>query len=223
MPLHARIHAELMDILERLTQEGKIHSPPTLAKAYASFRQQFGPEALRALSGEELLKRLLAPKALYPRTFRDSLHWVLTYQDAPINFGNIGGGANPRFFLLRYSGDEQTWLLGPKDHEQAISQDDAITVVVGYRDQLVRAVALADRLSAAGSDAEYRTFQDELRRVAPDVSATALGHKYLHMLFPERFDDYHNKRLSDFHLIRLLQLPVKGTAHFVNAGKFVAL
>jgi 5-methylcytosine-specific restriction protein B len=57
--------------------------------------------------------------------------------------------------------------------------------------------------------------------VAPDVSNTSWGHKYFHLLYPEKLDDYHNPDYQRFHLIKLLYLPPVGKGRYYLAGYFV--
>jgi len=78
-------------------------------------------------------------------------------------------------------------------------------------------------LPTNGTDEDYQQLQQEMDHLAPNVSNLAWGHKYFHLLFPEKLDDFHNPDLQRFHLIKLLQLPPHGKGRYILGGRFVAI
>jgi 5-methylcytosine-specific restriction protein B len=57
-----------------------------------------------------------------------------------------------------------------------------------------------------GTDEDYEKLQEEMNRMAPDVSDLSWGHKYFSLLYPEKLEGFHNPDFQRFHLIKLLQL-----------------
>ena len=106
----------------------------------------------------------------------------------------------------------------PKD----LVVEQAVTIACKHRDQLLKGVKLLKQLPPNGNDADYQRLQEELDRQAPDVSDRAWGHKYFHLLFPDKLDHLHNPELQRFHLLKLLQRPPDGKGRYLCAGRFVA-
>ena len=92
-----------------------------------------------------------------------------------------------------------------------------------HRDQLISGAKLLEDLPASTDDATYLTLQTNLDEHAPDTSRLAWGHKYLHLLFPEKLDDFHNQKYQRYHLLKLLQLPPSEEGLYVCAGRFVRI
>jgi 5-methylcytosine-specific restriction protein B len=80
-----------------------------------------------------------------------------------------------------------------------------------------------EKMPVNGTDEDYLHLQQEMNLVAPDISNLAWGHKYFHLLFPEKLDDFHNPDYQRFHLIKLLQLPPQGEGRYISGGRFVAI
>jgi hypothetical protein len=223
MPLNSRIRAELMGVLDRLSEEGKIHSREVLLREYTLFQQRFGPEALLALDGEQLLTRLLAPNCEPKQAYETSLAYELNFKVRPVNFGNIGRGINAFAFGAHFSTTDNEWVVKEDKKKRPVSTAYVVQIVEGYRTELVAAVAALDRLPRNGSDNDYRQLQQDIELAAPTLCNRVWMHKYLHMMRPDYMDDFHNKAYGDFHLIRLLQVPPPGDGLFLNAGRYVAL
>ncbi len=193
---------ELGEFYSTLLTDGRLPSREQLASCYARFRDEFGPEVLRALDGERLLEKM------HDRG-RDSLmHWLEFKDDEelPAIFGSIAGGSALKFaiYQTRTTG---AWITGSPQSQQELSLDEAIHFARRQRDQLLAGVAALEQLPANGSHDEYGELQRTMQEQAPDVSDGAWGHKYFHMLFPSKLDDYHTGHYQRFHLIKMLQSP----------------
>src|SRR5207237_8503166 len=92
-----------------------------------------------------------------------------------------------------------------------------------HLDQLIKGAELLEKTPQWDTDQGDEQLQQEMSRVAPDVSDLAWGHKYFSLLYPEKLDDFHNPDYQRFHLIKLLQLPPQGKGRYLAAGRFVAL
>ncbi len=219
MNLDAQIIQELKKLYQELASEGKLLSQEQLANYYNTFRSRFGPERLKNLDGEVLLE------TMHSHGTKDSLVYWLEFKDDddfPANFGSIAGGSAYKFGLFRRR-ETGKWVTGSPAKEQVLTLEQAIEKARQHRDQLLRGVELLEKLPANGSDHDYALLQGEMERVAPEVNNSAWGHKYFHLIHPDKLDDFHNPDYQRFHLIRLLQLPPEGDGRYLVAGRFVAL
>lgn len=191
-----------------------------MSECYALFRERFGPERLKSLDGELLLNTMHAHGS------QDSLvYWLEFKSDAEFptrKFGSIAGGSALKFGLYK-SKDSGEWMSGHPSNQITLPIAEAVAIARKHRDQLIVAVATIQELPTGADDHTYLALQNKLDEVAPDVCRLAWGHKYLHLLFPEKLDDFHVEPLQRFHLIKLLQLPPAQTGLYVSAGRFVKL
>jgi 5-methylcytosine-specific restriction protein B len=218
--LDERIAEELKKIYKSLQEEGKFLSNEQLAEYYNTFRSRFGPDKLKNLDGEALLH------IMYDMQNRDSLVYWLEFKDdeefpSP-RFGSIAGGSAFKLglFLKKETG---LWTTGSSQKPLALSLDEAIVMARRNREQLLQGAELLEKMPVHGTDADYQHLQQEMNRVARDISNLAWGHKYFHLLFPEKLDDFHNPGYQRFHLIKLLQLPPQGEGRYIAGGRFVAI
>jgi 5-methylcytosine-specific restriction enzyme B len=218
--LDPRIVDELKATYTSMEEAGELLTRDQLTNYYATFRARFGPEKLKALNGVDLLE------TMHSHGNKDSLVYWLEFKDddefrSP-EFGSISGGSAHKFGLFRKR-ETGKWVTGAPQNERELTLEQAIEKATQHRDQLLKGVDLLDKLPARGADADYERLQQEMNRVAPDVSNLAWGHKYLYLMSPEKLDDYHNPDYQRFHLLKLLQLPPQQEGRYVAAGRFVAL
>lgn len=212
---------QILDRHQHLLNEGKLPTPQQLDKEYALFREKFGPSALSGLDGESLLT------LMHDHGNRDSLvYWLEFKNDDEFEtpkFGSIAGGSALKFRIFRRK-ETGNWQAGGEkaNQPQDITTDEAIEIARSHRDQLLKGIALLEKLEDDATDEDYAELQDQMDEVAPDVSRLAWGHKYFSLLFPEKLDDYHSPDLQRFHLLKMLQLPPEGEGRYICAGRFVA-
>jgi 5-methylcytosine-specific restriction enzyme B len=219
MLIDKAILEDLRQRYETMDAEGSLLSRTQLATCYETFRRQFGPEELRSLDGEALLKKIHGPG-------HDSLVYWLEFkndEEFPFRrFGSIAGGSALKFGIY-FRGETQSWRTGNPTKQRDISVEEAIEYARRHRDQLVRGVELVQAVPANGTDEDYRALQQALDEGAPDVSDSAWGHKYSCLVCHDKLDDYHVAAYARFHLIKLLQVPPKGEGRYVAAGHYVAI
>lgn len=212
----------ILDTLRRLLASGQVRTAQQLRQEYRAFRERFGPEVLKRLSGPKLLQ------AMWNLGNRDSLLYWLDQGDYGMNnraaFGLIGGGAQPaRFRLYRRAGSD-VWVFGPsKKNARELTRHEAVIVATRFRDQLIKAATAIEAMPEMGEDADYRALQERLEEEAPDLVGLAWVHKYLHMLRPEVLDDYHVPRLQRQHLLWLGETPPKGKGRYLCGGRFARI
>ena len=219
-PIPPTVRDQLLSIYSDKLKHGDLTSPDRLREIYQQFRERFGPQRLAAMDGEALLN------AMHAHGNRDSLvYWLEFKNDAEFpgtSFGSIAGGSAHKFGLFRRK-DTGQWVTGSGIKETVLSVNDAIALASKHRDQLIAGARLLEDLSASTDDATYLTLQKNLDERAPDTSRLAWGHKYLHLLFPEKLDDFHIQKLQRHHLLKLLQLPPSEEGLYVCAGRFVQI
>lgn len=213
-----RILHGLKRSLEEMKKQGQVPSKSQLDKEYLTFRQRFSPDALQQLEGDALLN------AMHAHGNRDSLVYWLEFKDDDDfhggTFGGIGGGAANKFGIWRRKEDGQ-WMAA--DGMREISTEEAVAVANRNRDQFARGCDALQRMPQGGDEDAYRALQKEMDRVAPDVSNSAWGHKYFHMMFPEKIEDYHSLQFQRFYLVKLLQSPPENDGRYLVGGRYVAL
>ena len=220
MNLDETIAQELKKLYQELESERKLLSQEQLENYYNTFRSRFGPERLKNLDGEALLE------TMHSHGTKDSLVYWLEFKDddefPSSQFGSIAGGSAYKFGLF-WRRETGKWVTGSPQHERELTLEQAVEKARQHRDQLLKGVELLEKLPANGSDNDYAKLQLEMNNVAPDVNNSAWGHKYFHLIHPDKLDDFHNPDYQRFHLIRLLQLPPEGDGRYLVAGRFVAL
>ena len=219
MILDERIAEELKKLYKLLQDEGKLISNEQLENYYSTFRSRFGPEKLKNLDGEALLNLMYNGN-------KDSLVYWLEFKNddefpSP-KFGSIAGGSAFKLGLFLKK-ETELWTTGSSQKPLVLSIDEAILMARRNRDQLIKGVELLEKMPANGTDVDYQQLEQEMNLFAPEISNLALGHKYFHLLFPEKLDDFHNSDYQRFHLIKLLQLPPQGEGRYIAGGRFVAI
>jgi len=216
--LDARIKSRILDDHKKLTADGKLLSRSQLDACYRTFRTRFGPDVLAGLDGEELLE------AMHAHGNKDSLVYWLEFkndEEFPAKFGSILGGTSFKFGVFRFK-ETGGWVTGSPQKVVELTVPRAVEIARNHRDQLIRGTERILELPDHASDGEYRTLQEDLGRIAPEVRDLAWGHKYFSLLAPDRLDDYHNADYQRFHLVKMLQVPPEGDGRYLCAGRFVA-
>ena len=219
LDLDQRIVEALKGLYKKQESDGKLLSRTQLDQYYKTFRDKFGPDQLENLDGEALLE------TMHGQGNKESLAYWLEFkndEEFPAAFGSIAGGAAFKFGLFRKK-ETGIWMTGSPQKPVELSIEQAIAKARLHRDQLIAGTHLLANLPINGTDADYEQLQQEMNRLAPDVSDLAWGHKYFSLLFPEKLDDYHNPEYQRFHLIKLLQLPPQAEGRYVAAGRYIAI
>lgn len=219
MVLDNRVMEELKSLYKTLQDEEKIVPWASLQKYHDKFKEKFGPEGLLRLEGEELLE------LMHNSSNANSLVFWLEYKkddEFPHYFGGIGGGSALKFgiYLRKETGK---WTGGSPQSQIELSTDQAIAYATKDRDELLKAIDLLESLPPNANDEQYFELQTKINRLDKNIRDTAWVHKYLHLLFPDKLDDYHNVGYQRFHLIKLLQMPPSGTGRYICAGRYIAL
>jgi 5-methylcytosine-specific restriction protein B len=217
--LEPAVKQKLVEKLQQMNNDGKLLSRQQLDQFYGTFRNQFGPEKLASLDGTALLE------TMHGLGTKDSLVYWLEFkndEEFPARFGGIGGGSAFKYGVFRRK-ETKTWVTSDESNNaKDISVEEAVAIARKHRDQLLKGVELLKQVPPNATDEEYSKLQDGLDREAPDVSHLGWGHKYFHLIFPEKLDHLHAQEFQRFHLLKLLQRPPDSKGRYVCAGRFVA-
>jgi 5-methylcytosine-specific restriction enzyme B len=204
---------------ERLLATEAIPTGDELTQILSHFRERFGPAALDRLEGEELLE------AVHNHSNRDSLVYWLEFKnddEFPAVFGSISGGSALKFGLYRRK-ETGAWMTGRSVDQKEVTTAEAIKIAGKHRDQLVRGTKLLDEMPAEASQQDYVELQTAMDQEATDVSRAAWGHKYFHLMHPERLDDFHVTHFQQYFLVKLLLRPPDGDKRYVFGAFYAAL
>jgi 5-methylcytosine-specific restriction protein B len=218
MLLDERVVQELKERYQTLESKGELLSQEQLARYFRIFRAKFGPDKLMNLGDEALLE------SVYTFGNRDSLVYWLEFKNddefPSISFGSIAGGSAFKYGLFRKK-ETGVWTTGSPQNPVSLTKEQAIELARKHRSQLIKGAELLEDLPEQATEADYDALQREMDSIAPDVSNMSWGHKYFHLLYPGKLDDFHNPDYQRFHLIRLLQLPPEGKGRYYLAWYFV--
>jgi 5-methylcytosine-specific restriction enzyme B len=218
MELDPKVLWELNSVFDKLNSEGKLMSETLLTGYYDIFWKMFGPEKLKQLWGELLLETIYGESS----ENRGSLVYWLEYKGEE-GLPWAGRMDDALGFGLCRSKETGVWVACSGARQVRLSVEEAVGYAVRHRDQLVSGAELLQRLREYGTDEDYRVLQEEMDKIAPDVSNTEWAHRYFSMLYPEKLDCYHGVDRQRYHLMKLLQVPAEGRGRYFLAGRFVAL
>ena len=149
---------------------------------YKEFKERFGKDAIRGLSGKETLYRLFGRKEDV------SLVYSLEHLGKYNYFGGIGGF---RTIYTLYEKDGEWHYCKNAKNVKTVTEDEAIQIAVEYRNGLV---ALFDRLDVMIGQNEFARMDgfSKLKDLITSTAGSVLYNrnwvwKYFHMLYPDVF------------------------------------
>ena len=190
--LTEQVKQKVLQHHQELKDSGKLLPQQQQDQYYTSFRSRFGPDQLSKLDGERLLEAMHGGKG-------SMMYWLEFKNDdefSTISFGGIGGGSALKFGVFRRKESGNWAVAGKGNIPEEITVGQAVEVAQKQRDQLLRGIDLLGTLAGDAGDDEYRTLQDNLERLAPDVSNFAWAHKYFHLIFSRQAGRFSQRRLA---------------------------
>ena len=216
--LHPIVAEKIREKHQELQREGELLSKEELDKAYAVFREHFGPDKLRGLRGRQLLE------TMHERGNRESLMYWLEFKHddefPTVHFGSIGGGSAYKFGLFKKK-DTGEWTSGTPKQTTTLSVDEAAQLAENQRDQLLAGCEILDAFPSEPDLKNYEQLEATMTQVAPEVSDAVWGRKYFSLLYPTVLDDYHAPDLQRSVLFQLLLLPPGGSGRYVCSYYFM--
>jgi len=186
----------------------QLPDPDALARQRAAFLARFGPEPLAQMSGPALLREL--PHNAANEQPMD--YWLEFKNDDEFNsrlFGSISGGAAAKFgtWQEKKTGSWRALRSGSRSIED-ITEDQALRLIEGRRDEMLRAVqAIATFQNLPVEAIDPQKFQAALASAAPRWFASAWLHKYLHLNFPALLTRNATQAYSEAQLYRVGEVP----------------
>ncbi|MEY9441698.1 AAA family ATPase [Bradyrhizobium elkanii] len=230
MNIESQLLDDLKSAIDRGQAAGEIITSQQHDEYIRIFRELFGPDTLRKLDGESLLKTMHGRLSSDSRCLSYWLEFMNNEMFATNAFGGIGGGSALKFGVYQRPTDG-AWIGGKGTNPKAITVDDAIKIARQQRDELLAGdKSLSELSSIDDSDEAYSRLQELMESAAPELYRDGWAHKYWFLTHPDKLDDYHSPRYQRFHLYKLLQMPPDrvgildgGAARFICAGRFVAI
>lgn len=224
---------QIMDELRQRLQQALArgaYNQNTIDAQTASFQEHFGPEVLRSVDGEVLLRLLHGRRDDEPRCMA---YWLEFKSDDEFScklYGGVGGGSALKFGLYEKQ-PAGVWVTGSPQSQRNLDLQDAISLARKQRDELVAgSKVLASFEPSHASDDACATLDAAMREAAPNLAAAGWAHKYWFLVHPDRLDTFHSPQWQRFHLMKLLQTPPDGAgvldgqaSRFVCTGRFLAL
>jgi 5-methylcytosine-specific restriction enzyme B len=228
--LEPRLAQELRAALDSGLASGKLQSQTQVDQHTGLFRDRFGPAALRATDGEQLLRLMHGREDKQSRCLAYWLEFKNDEEFPGNRYGGIGGGSSMKFGIFQRQADN-AWMGGSHTAPHVLSLQEAVEIARSQRSELLAGADVLDNFDSTNvSDEAYAQLQTAMQAAAPELSGDGWAHKYWSLLYPDRLDDYHNPRYQRFHLLKMLQMPPDaigildgGAARFNCAGKFVSI
>lgn len=176
-----------------------------------TFVNQFGIDAISALSGKELLTKLF-----YSDTEnKDNLCYALEFHpDLREVFGSIAGGSAYKFGLF-YHKKNRCWTTGSPGKPKSISEAEAIAVAASIRDSLVKGAKLIEAHMDFDTPEGYEALYAKLQAIPGIDNVWVL--KYYQMLYPDVIPVFYTKKIQIDVLRCLKQEP--SMVPFVRMGQ----
>lgn len=161
---------------------------PKALEMYSNFVTKYGPDALKAVEGEDLLKLLFLNGDC-----KDLCHELEYVKLNAEYFGSIRSGSAYKYPMY-YDKNNASWVCGTAGNPKYLTLAEAIIRGTEVRDSLVKCVAIIEGAKDKLTSVEnYLTLYTELYSAMPSYISNLWVMKYFHMLFPEFFPTFYNK------------------------------
>jgi 5-methylcytosine-specific restriction protein B len=204
----------------KLLADGKLLPIEKLNESYRTFQENFGPDTLKSLDGEVLLK------TIFNHSNKSSLvYWLEFKNDDELEtnrFGGIGGGSAHKFGIYKRKEDGR-WIAGSPRDAREIEIDEAINIAREKRDLLVKGAEIISSMPDAAENETYLQLQSDIDSKLANFGSLGWVHKYYHMLFPEKIDDFHSIDWQIFYLIKMQEKPIKPDGRYALAWHYIKL
>jgi 5-methylcytosine-specific restriction protein B len=143
----------------KLLADGKLLPIEKLNESYRTFQENFGPDTLKSLDGEVLLK------TIFNHSSKSSLvYWLEFKNDDELEtnrFGGIGGGSAHKFGIYKRKEDGR-WIAGSPRDAREIEIDEAINIAREKRDLLVKGAEIISSMPDAAENETYLQLQSDI-------------------------------------------------------------
>lgn len=154
---------------------------------YNDFKSKYGPEALNAVSGLDLLHKIFINET----RDKENLCYVLEFDKQYNQFGGIGGGSAYKYGLY-YDVKKQSWMTGAGKKPKFLTEAEAIELGTRIRNELLEGVKVIESIGSFSELSAYVELNSKLYQVMPTIVNKKWVMKYFHMLFPDVFPPFYN-------------------------------
>lgn len=154
---------------------------------YKDFRTKYGPEALKAVEGADLLHKIFINET----RDKENLCYVLEFDKQYTQFGGIGGGSAYKYGLY-YNVDKESWMSGSARTPKPLTLEDAIVLGTKIRNEILEGVKVIEAAGDLSELKDYAELNTKLYEVMPSTINKKWVIKYFHMLFPQLFPPFYN-------------------------------
>ena len=163
---------------------------------YKDFRAKYGPEALKAVEGTDLLHKIFINET----RDKENLCYVLEFDKQFTQFGGIGGWSSYKYGLY-YNADKRSWMTGSARNPKLLSLAEAISLGTTIRNEILAGVKIIEDAGELTELKDYAELNTKLHEAMPTTINKKWVIKYFHMLFPQFFppfysDEWQNKVLT---------------------------
>src|SRR6266481_6921071 len=131
-----RLLEELKAAIDRGQATDEIMTSQQIEEYTGHFRERFGPDALRALDGEALLRTMHGRQDSGSRCLAYWLEFKNDDEFPGPSFGGIGGGSALKFGVYQRQSDG-AWMSGRGTQPKVIALEEAIRIARQQRDELL--------------------------------------------------------------------------------------
>lgn len=203
---------------QKMLSENRLLPKETLMESYEIFRHNFAPEKLLNLDGEALLE------TMFNHGNKGSLvYWLEFKNDEELQtgrFGGIAGGSALKFGIYKRKEDGK-WITGNPRDMQEIELPEAIEIARKKRDLLAKGAKFIETVPLDADDFAFKKLQEYIDEELEGLGNLGWVHKYFHMLFPDKIDDYHSVEWQKFYLIKMQKKPLSFEGRYVLGGQVI--
>lgn len=204
---------------EKLILDKRLLTKEQLDQGYKLFSQNFNPDVLKGLDGENLLNTMLNIGN------RDGLtYWLEFKNDAEFrtaDYGGISGGSAFKYVMFKRNLDDK-WVTGNPQNPKILSLEEAVSLARELRDTLIYGSEIIKQFLSTGMGIdEYKRLQENFdSNMKYNMNRLGWVHKYYHMIYPDVVDDFHSAKWQRHALICCGITPVKEDNLYEMAGHF---
>lgn len=202
-----------------LLESNKINNEEQLKQYYETFASNFSPDKLKNIDGEILLE------TMFNHGNKGSLVYWLEFKndnELPAVFGGIGGGSSFKFGIYKRKEDGK-WITGSPRDPKITPINEAVKIAREKRDLIIKGAEIISSLPDKYDDDTYKKLQADLETHLGSLADTAWVHKYYHMMFPNRVDDFHKLEFQQLYLIKLFEKPIQTNGRYVLTGHYIRM
>jgi len=175
--------AKLLDSLYETEKVKNMHrelrEDSEISRLRNAFLKKYAPEKLERLSGYELLSKFFDLGS-------DSLIHCIALDENYKVFGSARHTSNNIYPV--YKTEKEGWCTKER---KSLSNDDAIAAAAKFRNKFVACMKQIETMPLITED-DYEKLGNYLNTSLGDQGERVWIHKYLHMIFPDKFSEFHS-------------------------------